>query len=114
MDSWSQGCEFESCHILEDVSDKASYYVEKKTNKGSLMGHTKKKFYDKKKQKKKHAAYNIKKKLRNKKRTFFSQKNSLKTSFRLVNWNVAGDSCFWSHMACQLFPMYHFSLSNLS
>ncbi len=54
MDSWSKGWDFKSCHILEDVSDKASYYVEKKMNKGSLIRHTKKKFYDKKKQKKKN------------------------------------------------------------
>ncbi len=35
-----------------DVSDKASYYIEKKKNKGSQMGHTKKKYIKKKKKKK--------------------------------------------------------------
>jgi hypothetical protein len=44
-DSRPRGRGFESRRILDDVSDASYYiYIEKKKNKGSQMGHTKKIF----------------------------------------------------------------------
>ncbi len=47
-DSQLSGCGFESRHRILDGVSKASYYIGKR-NKGSQMGHTKKKYKKKKK-----------------------------------------------------------------